>query len=129
MTLIYARRTGNLRASSEKGYRHVLRLLPLFVLGFIAMAVLRSLGDAAVQNGGLFAGLWDKADFAVFIKVISQWSTYILATAMAGVGLGTSFASMKGLGIRPFYVGFFAATLVGAVAIFMVWFMGRSVTL
>jgi uncharacterized integral membrane protein (TIGR00698 family) len=129
MTFVYARRTGKAPDVSEKSYRKVLRLLPLFVLGFIVMAVFRSIGDAAIQNSGQFAGFWDKAGWAALTKGVSQWSTYILATAMAGVGLGTSFTSMKGLGIKPFYVGFFAAMLVGAVAVVMVFLMGRLVTL
>ena len=129
MTFVYTRRVGKAQDKSEKGYRKVLRLLPLFVLGFIVVAVFRSIGDAAIRDSGRFAGLWDGAGWANFIKLMNQWSTYILATAMAGVGLGTSFASMKGLGIKPFYVGLFAALLVGAVSIIMVFLMGRFVTL
>jgi uncharacterized membrane protein YadS len=48
---------------------------------------------------------------------------------MAGVGLGTSFKSMKGLGIKPFYIGLFAATLVGVVAIIMVFLLGGFVSI
>jgi uncharacterized integral membrane protein (TIGR00698 family) len=128
MTFVYARRTGKAQDKKEKAYKKVLRLLPLFVLGFIIVAVFRSIGDAAIRDSGQFIGLWDKAGWANFIKLMNQWSTYILATAMAGVGLGTSFASMKGLGIKPFYVGLFAAMLVGAVSIIMVFLMGRFVT-
>jgi len=129
MTFVYARRTGKVQDKSEKGYQKVLRLLPLFVLGFIVMAIFRSIGDTSIRDSGQFVGLWDKAGWAALTKGVSLWSTYILATAMAGVGLGTSFTSMKGLGIKPFYVGFFAATLVGAVAVVMVFLMGRFVTL
>jgi len=130
MTFVYARRVGKAQDTSEKSYHKVLRLLPLFVLGFIVMAVFRSIGDAAIRYSGQFVGLWDKTGWEGFLKVMDkQLSTYVLATAMAGVGLGTSFASMKGLGIKPFYVGLFAATLVGAVAIVMVFLMGRFVTL
>jgi hypothetical protein len=46
---------------------------------------------------------------------------------MAGVGLSTSFRVMKGLGIKPFYVGLFAATVVGAVSIIMVFALGGFV--
>ncbi len=129
MTFVYARRVGKAQDNSEKGYRKVLRLFPLFVLGFLLFAILRSIGDAAIQNSGQFAGLWDKAQWTGLTKGINQWSTYVLATAMAGVGLGTSFKSMKGLGITPFYVGLFAAILVGVVAIIMVFLMGKFVKL
>ncbi|GAH86704.1 unnamed protein product, partial [marine sediment metagenome] len=120
MTLIYARRTGEVRDPSERGYKKALKLFPLFVLGFLFMAILRSIGDAGIQNGGSAMGFWSEEQWGGITKGIKQWSGYILAMAMAGVGLGTSFRSMKGLGIKPFYVGLFAATIVGVVAIVMV---------
>ena len=128
MTFVYARRMGEVRNPSERGYKKALKLFPLFILGFVFMAVLRSIGDAGVQGGDLAMGLWGEEQWAGITSGIKQWSGYILATAMAGVGLGTSFKSMKGLGIKPFYVGLFAATMVGVTAIAMVFLLGRFVT-
>jgi uncharacterized integral membrane protein (TIGR00698 family) len=128
MTFIYARRAGIAQDSSERGYKKALKLFPLFILGFLIMAVIRSIGDAGIQGSGLAMGLWDKNLWAGITKGVQEWSGYILATAMAGVGLGTSFKSMKGLGIKPFYVGLFAATMVGIFAIAMVFLLGRFVT-
>lgn len=128
MTFVYVRRVGEVQDPSERGYKKALKLFPLFILGFLFMAVLRSIGDAGIQGGGLAMGLWGEEQWAGITKGIKQWSGYILATAMAGVGLGTSFKSMKGLGIKPFYVGLFAATMVGVTAIVMVFLLGRFVT-
>lgn len=128
MTFIYARRVGVVQDPSERGYKKALRLFPLFIFGFLIMAIIRSIGDAGIQGGGLAMGLWDEQLWSGITGGIKQWSGYILATAMAGVGLGTSFKSMKGLGIRPFYVGLFAATMVGVSAIAMVFLLGRFVT-
>ena len=128
MTFVYTRRAGIARDSSERGYRKALKLFPLFILGFIIMAIIRSIGDAGIQGSGLAMGLWNQQVWAGITGGIKQWSGYILATAMAGVGLGTSFKSMRGLGIRPFYVGLFAATMVGVAAIAMVFLLGRFVT-
>ena len=128
MTFVYARRAGETRYASESGYRKALKLFPLFILGFLFMAVLRSIGDAGIQGGSLAMGLWGSEQWAGITSGIKQWSGYILATAMAGVGLGTSFKSMKGLGIKPFYMGLFAAVLVGVVAIIMVLLLGRFVS-
>jgi uncharacterized integral membrane protein (TIGR00698 family) len=128
MTLIYARRTGAVQDASESGYKKALKLFPLFILGFVFMAVLRSIGDAGIQGGGLAMGLWGEDQWVGITKGIKQWSGYILATAMAGVGLGTSFRSMQGLGIKPFYVGLVAAMMVGVTAIIMVFLLGRYVT-
>jgi len=128
MTFIYARRVGIVRNPSERGFKKALKLFPLFILGFLVMAIIRSIGDAGIQGSGLAMGLWNEQLWADITGGIKQWSGYILATAMAGVGLGTSFKSMKGLGIRPFYVGLFAATMVGVSAIAMVFLLGRFVT-
>ncbi|MDP6577271.1 MAG: hypothetical protein QF594_05610, partial [Dehalococcoidales bacterium] len=60
---------------------------------------------------------------------VKQWSGYLLATAMTGVGLGTSLATMKGLGIKPFYVGLFSATIVGVTSLILVLLLGPYVKL
>lgn len=128
VTFVQTRRAGVTQAVSESGYHKVLRLFPLFVLGFVLVAIFRSIGDAEVRSGGLAFGLMAGTAWTAFTGTLNLWSGYILATAMAGVGLGTSFKSMKGLGIKPFIVGFFAATLVGVVAIAVVFLLGRFVT-
>jgi uncharacterized membrane protein YadS len=48
---------------------------------------------------------------------------------MTGVGLGTSLATMKGLGIKPFYVGLFSATIVGVTSLILVLLLGPYVKL
>ncbi len=122
---VYAKRNG--QASRESGLKKVWKLFPLFILGFLFLAVLRSAGDAAMQGGGAAFGLLDARVWAAVRNSISDWSGYVLATAVAGVGLSTSFKSMRGLGIRPFYVGLFAATTVGIAAFILVSVLGRFV--
>ncbi len=128
MTFVYMRRVGDRREISKRGYKGVIRLFPLFILGFLFMAILRSIGDAGIQGSGLAVGLWNGEQWADIITGTKEWSGYILATAMAGVGLGTSFRSMKGLGIKPFYVGLFSAVLVGLVSVIMVFLLGKFVS-
>lgn len=127
MIFVYARRTGTSQGPSERIYKKGLRIFPMFILGFLFMAVLRSIGDAGIQDNGLAMGLWGEEQWGSLTNILKQWSGYILATAMAGVGLGTSFKSMKGLGIKPFYVGLFASTMVGIIATAMVFLLGRFV--
>ncbi|MDD4875895.1 MAG: putative sulfate exporter family transporter [Dehalococcoidales bacterium] len=127
MIFVYARRTGDVGSSSEPIYKKTIKLFPLFILGFMVMAIIRSIGDAGIHNNNLAIGLWNNNQWAGVISGIKEWSGYIMATAMAGVGLGTSFKSMKRLGIKPFYAGFFTAALVGVVAIIMVFALGRFV--
>jgi len=127
MTFFYARRTGIQQARQETGLRKALNLFPLFILGFLLMSALRSIGDAGIQGSGAAFGLWGNEVWTAIHNGIKEWSGYVLAAAMAGVGLSTSFRVMKGLGIKPFYVGLFAATVVGAVSIIMVFALGGFV--
>lgn len=129
MTFVYASRKGEIQNVPEPWCRRVVKLFPLFILGFLFMAGIRSIGDAGIQSTGFALGLWNGEQWLSFTNGIKEWSGYILATAMAAVGLGTSFRSMRGLGIKPFYVGLLAAAIVGVTAIVMVFLLGRFVTM
>jgi uncharacterized integral membrane protein (TIGR00698 family) len=126
MAWLYARRAaGQTGAAGSRagGWR----LFPVFILGFLGMAVLRSIGDAGLKQGGLALGVWGQADWLHNTAWISNAAGYALATAMAGVGLGTRLKALKGLGIKPFYVGLFAALVVGIASAASVFFLGELV--
>lgn len=127
MTFLYTRRNRKAGNDPEVRRKGVLRLFPLFILGFLFMAVLRSIGDAGIQGSALAMGLWDPNQWSGITSGINEWAGYILATAMAGVGLGTSFKAMKGLGIKPFYLGLITAVSVGISAVIMIFLLGRFV--
>ena len=129
MTFIYARRVHNIDSKHGGNFKKVLRLFPIFILGFLLLAILRSVGDAGIQGNGSAFYLWGDVDWATIHTTIAKWSGYLLAAAMASVGLSTSFKAMKGLGIKPFLVGLFAATMVGAAAVIMVFIFGRFVSI
>jgi uncharacterized integral membrane protein (TIGR00698 family) len=114
LAYVHARRQGG-GAQSKKV--DVIRLFPLFVLGFLAMAVLRSIGDAGIRNGSAF-GVWDAAEWGHVTKLVGEKAALsALGTAMACVGLTTRLSVFKGLGFRPLYLGAIAATLVGAISL------------
>lgn len=97
-----------------------LSLFPTFILGFVALAVVRSLGDSLV----LSERFWNAEGWNYLCSVVKQWSGYFLAVAMAGVGLGTDIRKLKQLGAKPFCVGLFAALSVGVVSIIMIKLLG-----
>ncbi|CUU34576.1 MAG: putative sulfate exporter family transporter [Armatimonadetes bacterium] len=108
---------------------NITKLLPAFVLGFILMAVLRSIGDATLQNGLAF-GIWDKSAWDALTKAIGEtWGSRALGTAMAAVGLATSFSVFKGVGLKPFLVGLIGALLVGVIGWGMALLLGGFVKL
>lgn len=92
----------------------VLRYFPTFILGFVALAVLRSLLDLAVYSESgvaLSAVRWNH-----FLSVVQVWAVRLLVAALAAVGLQTSFRNLKMLGMRPFLVGLVTAVAVGLVS-------------
>jgi uncharacterized integral membrane protein (TIGR00698 family) len=124
MAFYYAR-----RSQVEGKKTNIAKLLPLFVLGFLAMAALRSIGDAMVNVGGNAYGLWDAAAWEAFYGTIKTWAENLLVIALAAVGLSTNFRSFKGLGVQPFLVGLGAAVAVGVVSFVAILLLGNLVTM
>jgi uncharacterized integral membrane protein (TIGR00698 family) len=89
---------------------------PLFVLGFVAMTLLRSLGDVAVVRSAFVS----PETWHGFIGAIGHAASWCLIIAMASVGLGTHFSRLRALGAKPLFVGLAAATLVGVVSFAMI---------
>ena len=104
-------------------------LVPAFVLGFVAMAVVRSIGDATLARGSLALGIWDAADWAAVTSLLGDTigARWLLGAAMAAVGLNTSVAVFKGVGLTPFVVGLVGALAVGAVGFVMALLLGGLV--
>ncbi len=106
-------------------------LVPGFVIGFVAMAVVRTIGDATLGSGGAAFGIWNANAWRSLTNQIGDYwaSRMLLGTAMAAVGLNTSFKVFKGVGLKPFAVGFAGAVVVGAVGMTMAVIFGRFVHL
>ena len=128
MAFYYARKTRGQSESAGKRTKF-LKLLPLFVVGFLIMAVIRSIGDAGVKAGGNAFGLWDGGAWESIYNSIKNWAGDLLVVALAGVGLSTDFRTFKGLGIKPFLVGLAAALTVGVVSFVAISLLGSFVTL
>ena len=95
----------------------VRQLLPLFVVGFLVCAALRSVGDAGIRAGGYAFGLWSGATWQGIHSFIKTLASDLLVVALAAVGLNTRFEVLKGLGIKPFLVGLGAAVGVGGISV------------
>lgn len=87
---------------------NVLSLFPWFIAGFLALAAINSLGliPAAVSAGA------------------KSLSKFLMVSALAAIGLNTSFKDVKKSGIAPMLHGFIISALVVIVAIAVEWFMG-----
>jgi uncharacterized integral membrane protein (TIGR00698 family) len=118
------------KGAGAKGARFS-SLVPGFVIGFLAMAVVRSIGDWTLTSNGAAFGAWSAAQWASITKQLGDYwaSQILLGTAMAAVGLNTNFAVFKGVGLKPFAVGMAGAIVVGAVGMTMAIIFGRFVHL
>jgi len=127
MALYYARRTA--QGEGEEKKISFVKLLPLFIVGFLILAVVRSIGDAGINGGGRAFGLWDSGAWKDLFGFVKTWAVNFLVLALAGVGLSTSFRTFKGLGVKPFFVGLAAALMVGVVSFVAISLLGTFVAL
>lgn len=102
------------------------KYVPMFVVGFIAMAGVRTLGDTTLAGsadddgaGGKAFGMWDQKQWKDLTALVGNniGGHYLLGTAMAAVGLNTSAAVLRGVGPRPFIVGLAGSLVVGATGL------------
>jgi uncharacterized integral membrane protein (TIGR00698 family) len=91
-------RSGRTAGDTSAGLR---KAVPLFVLGFVAMAALRTVGII-------------DANLAAILDVASGW---LIVTGLAAVGLSIRFEDLRAIGPRALAVGFGAAVIIGLVTL------------
>lgn len=91
-------------------------MVPMFVVGFAAMSALRTVGDLGSRPFGLLtADQWHEV-----VKQASHVTSYCLAIAMAGVGLGTRIGNLRSIGLKPLGLGLVSALIVGLVSTLLI---------
>lgn len=113
------------RSTSGRGAvrRPLSQWIPLFIVGFVCMALVRSVGDM----GNRPFGLLEPDTWKMVLTQTGTLSTACLTLAMAAVGLGTDFREFRRLGWRPLFVGMCAALSVGVTSYFLIqYFIAAS---
>ncbi|MBM3781591.1 MAG: putative sulfate exporter family transporter [Acidobacteria bacterium] len=127
----HARESGPRQGAAEdgSGRAHWTRHIPGFVVGFLLMAVVRSVGDYSLGATGAALGAFDAAGWSRATALVGDvWaSRWLLGTAMAAVGLNTNLAVFRGVGLRPFIVGLMGALVVGLVGLIAAVVCGQFV--
>ncbi|MEX2550154.1 MAG: putative sulfate exporter family transporter [Nitriliruptoraceae bacterium] len=85
-----------------------LRAFPAFLLGFLALVALRSVGILDAGAG----------------EVVGEAATLLITVAIASVGLRTRISGLRRVGLRPFLVGFGAAVALAAVGLAFARWLG-----
>ncbi len=87
---------------------NILTLIPWFIIGFVALAIVNSFGVIPT----------------VISSSAKELSKFLMIAALAAIGLNTSFKEMKKSGFTPMVHGFIISLLVVIVAITVEWCMG-----
>ncbi len=103
------------RGQTKENSYSILSIFPYFVLGFVGMIILRNIGDQIFLSNS--NETWDAA-----INTIRLFSKIFLTMAMAAIGLSTNLNEIKGMGYKPFVVGFVAMATVGIICILTIEF-------
>jgi uncharacterized integral membrane protein (TIGR00698 family) len=104
-------------ARETSGQRiQIMKYIPLFVIGYLVMGIVRSLGDGIFGDGAVWESCWH------FVK---SSATYVIAIAIACIGLNTDIKKLTKLGYKPFICGLIAALSVGIVSWFLVTTLGN----
>ena len=95
--------------AKEKKYS-IIDIFPYFVLGFVAMIIVRNVGDQLfiTNNSELWLSTVDN---------IKSLSKIFLTMAMAAIGMSTNLRDIKDMGYKPFVVGFIGMATVGIVCL------------
>ena len=97
-----------LQAASGGKKVNLLKVIPWFICGFLALAIINSIG-------------WIPAAVSGTMKTASK---FLMVTALAAIGLGTSLSDFKKAGLAPMFYGITIDTLVTLTALAVIWCMG-----
>lgn len=98
------------------------QLLPGFALGFLLMALARTLGvfpEVQMQWPALKLATGSALN-ASTADVLKEASAFLLALGMAGVGFQTRLSQFKGVGWRPIVAGTASSALIAALVLLAV---------
>lgn len=87
---------------------NIVKIIPWFICGFLLLAILNSAGCIPSGVSG----------------IIKATSKFLMVTALAAIGLGTSITDFKKAGLKPMFYGITIDTLVTLTALAVIWCMG-----
>jgi uncharacterized integral membrane protein (TIGR00698 family) len=95
-------------------WKRVQQSIPLFVVGFLLMALLHSVGALAWVSRAL------GTDVVALLRDVSR---VLILVALAGVGLSTRLDAMRTIGWKPFLLGLVLAVLTSGTSLALIRLM------
>jgi uncharacterized membrane protein YadS len=106
---------GEATAAGEKPRGWYRKAVPLFVLCFIGLVIVRTVGDRIAADSAELLTQWNS--LLGLAQLTSEW---LLLIGMAAVGLGVTVSHLREAGWRPVLLAFVAALLTGACGLVLV---------
>ena len=97
-----------LQAANQGGKVNLVKIIPWFIGGFLLLAILNSVGFIP----------------ATASSTLKSASKFLMVSALAAIGLGTSIFDFKRAGLKPMLYGITIDTLVTLTALGVIWCMG-----
>jgi len=123
--VIYARQKAARGARGSNRKIEYLHLFPMFVLGFLGMALLKTCGlipDVTFHGG---TRLLNAGEHSYSLAAVAETvSKFCIVISMAGVGLETKFSAMKQTGLKPLGAAFFAIVMLAAMILALIRALG-----
>ncbi|MDI7258356.1 MAG: putative sulfate exporter family transporter [Thermodesulfobacteriota bacterium] len=88
------------------------KAIPLFLFGFVAMAIIRTIGDAICPIPAI--------QWQWLVQHINGLGKFLVLVAMAGIGLNTKLTTMRRTGPKPFLVGLVASILLAIISLLLI---------
>ena len=97
-------------------------LFPMFVLGFVLMALVRT----GLAHAGLVGTMKQPGVLWPVFQILEKASMWLISIAMAGIGLTTNLKDMKELGLRGFLVGLISTLIVAVLSMVLIFGFGLN---
>ncbi|MEM1202693.1 MAG: putative sulfate exporter family transporter [Acidobacteriota bacterium] len=114
MGLLYSRSE---TAEATPFARRLRQSVPPFVLGFLALALLRTFGVLDAASGALGIDV---------VATLGAVAKGLILMALAGVGLGTRAAVLRKTGPRPFVLGLATALATSGASLLLIAWLGPA---
>ena len=123
--VIYARQKAKRQEAHEHKHINYFSLFPKFVFGFLALALLSTLGWLPDITGhwspDAVAVDPKHQDFHFSMGELAQiGANFFIVMSMAGVGLETKFTAMRQTGLRPFFAATASAVVIAVVVLSLI---------
>lgn len=106
--------------STEASRFSFTKLVPGFVIGFLLMSLIRTLGIALAILPQDISAPGDLTAAATVLKTVDAIAKFVILMALGAVGLNTNLESMRRIGLKPLLVGAGVAVVLSLTSLSLI---------